>query len=107
MSDTIKRVIDALNQLPNDTFGYVPDTPDQQGWWIRDELVDALCRERKHISKLEQRLAAAEDAHRRNAESQYHNFKHQPEDHRCGWRVMYEAVVARSKAALRPKESKG
>jgi hypothetical protein len=72
MSKTpIEIVIDALNQLPNDTFGFVADTPDQQGWWIRDELVDALCRERQRIEKLEKwKQWADEDAIQRNQENQ-------------------------------------
>lgn len=35
---------DAINSLPEDALGDVPDTPDQQGWWIRDELVHNITR---------------------------------------------------------------
>jgi len=31
---------DAIAQSPKLTFGAVTDSPDQQGWFIRDELVD-------------------------------------------------------------------
>ena len=38
----IKHVIPALESLPPEALGDVPDDDDQQGWWIRDELIDKL-----------------------------------------------------------------
>ena len=38
----LKTAIDAIRSTAADTFGAVPDTPLNEGWWIRDELVDRL-----------------------------------------------------------------
>ena len=56
MSDAIKTAIDALRSLPQDSLGHVPDIPDMSGWWIRDELVDALCKELQRTADMEAKL---------------------------------------------------
>lgn len=54
MGERIEAIIDALRSAPEDAFGDVPDTPDQQGWWIRDELIDSACKVREEVERLEQ-----------------------------------------------------
>lgn len=54
MSERIEAIIDALRSMPEDAFGCVPDTPDRQGWWIRDELIDSACKVREEVERLQE-----------------------------------------------------
>jgi len=42
--DALKKVVvelvEAIKKVTEDAFGVVYDTPDRQGWFIRDELID-------------------------------------------------------------------
>lgn len=73
---------------------------DPKGDWISHYELQTALDAPKAATALDDELTRLREAHQRNVDSRHHNFKHQPEDHRCGWRVMYEAVVERSKAAL-------
>jgi len=42
LEKALEKARDAIAQAPEDAFGDIPDTPDRQGWWIRDELVDSF-----------------------------------------------------------------
>ena len=53
MGERIEAIIDALRSTPEDAFGCVPDTPDRQGWWIRDELIDSACKVREEVERLD------------------------------------------------------
>ena len=53
------------------------------------------------IKELEATIERLKTAHKKNADAPHHKWKHQEDTHRCGWRVLFEAVVERSKAALK------
>ena len=52
LEKALEKARDAIAQAPEDAFGDIPDTPDRQGWWIRDELVDSF---NKALSDTERR----------------------------------------------------
>ena len=53
MSERLKKAVDMLRTTPEDCLGHVADTDDRAGWWIRDELIDNLCKEIERITELE------------------------------------------------------
>lgn len=58
----------------------------------------------EHIKELQAQVDRYEKALKANTEQLHHKYKHQDDKHRCGWRVIAEAMVARSKQALLEKE---
>jgi len=57
------------------------------------------------IKELEAKVERVRGLHQATVDSVHHKWKHQDRSHRCGWRVLYEASVSRSKAAIKGDES--